>query len=44
MVDFDKKWKKNFAVQIEKIEINISQKIGKKALLLFKREEKNYLH
>ena len=37
-----KKWKKKFAVEIEKTEINILQKMGKKALLLFKMEEKNY--
>ena len=35
--------KKNFAIQIEKTEINIFQKkIGEKAFLLFKMEEKNY--
>ena len=38
-----KKWKKNiFPVQIEKTGINILQKNGKKAFLLFKIEEKNY--
>ena len=31
-----------FAVEIEKTEINILQKNGKKAFLLFKMEEKNY--
>ena len=34
--------KKNFAVQIEKTEINIFQKMGEKAFLLLKIEEKNY--
>ena len=33
--------KKNFAVQIEKTEINILQKMGEKAFLLLKIEEKN---
>ena len=31
-----------FAVQIEKSEINSLQKMGEKAFLLFKIEEKNY--
>ena len=31
-----------FAVQIEKTEISILQKMGVKAFLLFKIEEKNY--
>ena len=41
-MDFNKKMEKNFAVLIEKTEINILQKNGKKSILLFKIEEKNY--
>ena len=39
-MDLNKKWKKIFAVEIEKTEINTLQKMGKKALLLFRMEEK----
>ena len=42
-VDFNKKMEKTFfAAQIEKTEINILQKMGKKAFLL-KMEAKNFL-
>ena len=39
---FNKNGKKKFAVQIEKTERDILQKMGGKACLLFKMEEKNY--
>ena len=43
VVDFHKKWTIFFfPVQIEKTEINILEKMGKKILFLFKMEEKNY--
>ena len=42
-MDFNKKMEKTFfAAQIEKTEINILQKMGKKAFLL-KMEAKNFL-
>ena len=43
-MDFNKKWeKKIFAVEIEKTEIIISKKLGIKAFLPFKIEEKTIL-
>ena len=40
-VDLNRKWKKRFAVQIEKTGVNILQKNGKKVFLLSEIEEKN---